>query len=111
MQKLYTGRRDRDGLAVVHVIEADGDSHELKPRRDLREHSLSFEWGYDGSGPAQLALALLADALGNDYQAQNYYQPFKRMIVECMPILGWQLSVNEVCRAVVILAKGEQVHE
>ena len=36
-----------------------------------------FEWGYVGSGPAQLSLALLADALGDDERAQDLYQQFK----------------------------------
>jgi hypothetical protein len=37
----------------------------LDPRLDLYNHSpTGFAWGYGGSGPAQLALALLADVLG-----------------------------------------------
>lgn len=39
------------------------------------------EWGYGGSGPAQLALALLADATGDDGQAQKSYQRFKWEVV------------------------------
>lgn len=42
----------------------------LEPRHDLRNHSPDgFEWGYSGSGPAQLALALAADVLGDDDRA------------------------------------------
>ncbi len=34
----------------------------LGPRLDLANHSPDgFSWGYGGSGPAQLALAILAD--------------------------------------------------
>src|SRR2546426_5830744 len=40
------------------------------PRLDLWNHSpTGFECGYGGSGPAQLALALLAEHLRNDEQA------------------------------------------
>lgn len=36
-----------------------------------------FEWGYGGSGPAQLALALLLDVLGDEERARAHYQAFK----------------------------------
>lgn len=37
----------------------------LDPRHDLRNHSpTGFAWGYGGSGPAQLALAILVHHLG-----------------------------------------------
>jgi len=50
----------------------------LNPRTDLWNHSPDgFQWGYGGSGPAQLALALLADALGNDEEAVRLHQAFK----------------------------------
>lgn len=50
----------------------------LKNRTDLRNHSpAGFNWGYGGSGPAQLALSLLADALGDNW-ALILYQDFKR---------------------------------
>ena len=48
-------------------IEEDGVRRPLNPRYDLRNHSpTGFAWGYLGSGPAQLALAILADAIAND---------------------------------------------
>jgi hypothetical protein len=47
-------RRSEGGGAPVHV-----DGQPLDPRHDLYNHSPDgFEWGYHGSGPAQLALAL-----------------------------------------------------
>ena len=78
--KNYSGVRTKDGVKVqVH----DGDTVlDLSPRFDLRNHSpTGFEFGFCGSGPAQLALALLADALGNDALAQRYYQDFKFKVV------------------------------
>ena len=54
--RVYRGVRWPDRCVVL----ADGEP--LSPRNDLFNHSPSgFEWGYPGSGPAQLALALLAD--------------------------------------------------
>ena len=62
--KVYQGRRE--GHAVIVVV----DGRPLNPRLDLWSHSpTGFEWGYGGSGPAQLALALLADHLEDDKRA------------------------------------------
>ena len=44
-----------------------------------------YERSYAGSGPAQLALALLADALGDDEKAQDHYQDFKFKVVARLP--------------------------
>ena len=51
----------------------------LDPRYDLRCHSPDgFNWGFCGSGSAQLALAILADATGNDALALSLYPEFQR---------------------------------
>ena len=51
----------------------------------LRNHSpTGFAWGYGGSGPAQLALALLFDATGDKELALQHYQNFKWRFVA-----GW----------------------
>ena len=66
--KTYQGRRD--GAAVVVTV----NDRPLNLRLDLYNHSpTGFEWGYSGSGPAQLALALLADHLGNGEAALSHY--------------------------------------
>lgn len=48
------------------VAYIDGATHTpLPPRNDLYDHSPDgFNWGYPGSGPGQLALALCAHCLG-----------------------------------------------
>ena len=48
-----------------------------KASRKLVDNSDDFQWGYGGSGPAQLALALLLDATGDTEIALRYYQQFK----------------------------------
>jgi hypothetical protein len=56
------------------------DGRELTPARSLklRNHSPDgFAWGYAGSGPAQLALAILLEAGCTDEQALRHYQEFK----------------------------------
>lgn len=72
-QKDYTGVRTEVGC----VVKVNGKP--LDPRNDLSNHSpTGFEWGYEGSGPAQLALALLADYTGKDDVAMRFHQQFKR---------------------------------
>ncbi len=73
--KTYRGDRTIDGLEVT----VDGNS--LDQNFDLKVVSEDgFEWGYEGASPAQLALAILADARGNEYALANY-ELFMREIV------------------------------
>lgn len=46
----------------------------------MRHSPTGFEWGYGGSGPADLAYALLADAV-DTATADQLYQDFKRAFV------------------------------
>ena len=50
---------------------------------------------YGGSGPAQLALAILADCVGAE-AALRCYQRFKFEVVARLPEGGWELSREEV---------------
>ncbi len=53
-------------------------AHPLPLRLDLANKSpTGFEWGYGGSGPSQLALALCADALDDEIAVLTIYQNFK----------------------------------
>ena len=69
----------------------------LDPRFDLRNHSPDgFEWGYGGSGPAQLALALLADHLADDEQAVRLHQSFKFAVIIQLPKKDWTLTSDQI---------------
>jgi hypothetical protein len=88
--KTYKGTR-HCGSTDVRV-----DGVLLNPRYDLHLHSPNgFEWGYGGSGPAQLALAILGDHLG-DEEALNLYQRFKWAVIAELPWRDWTLTSNEV---------------
>ena len=80
----YEGFRDRGAArVVVHRLDEKGKIkvEELDKRLDLRNHSpTGFEWGYGGSGPSQLALAILAD-LTDDETAMRHYQFFKQGVI------------------------------
>jgi hypothetical protein len=52
--KVFSGTRERERVRVTV------EEQPLDPRIDLRDFKASgFEWGYEGSGPSQLALAIL----------------------------------------------------
>jgi hypothetical protein len=77
---------------------ATGEFYRMDLRLDLRVHSpTGFSWGYHGSGPAQLALAILAHATGDDELALHHYQSFKRHYVANWPQgQPWRLDRAEV---------------
>jgi hypothetical protein len=105
--RAYIGlrRSDRPGDASAYVLE-DG---EMRPLTHYPYHSPSgFEWGYGGSGPADLALALLADVLGEEptrealdtgagrFRSWLLHQDLKADLLVGLPHGGWRVSAGEV---------------
>lgn len=89
----YVGQRD----GFNAVVTVDGKPLDL--RLDLRSHSpTGFEWGYGGSGPAQLALAILAHHLRDDQKALKLYQHFKWAIVVALAREGWAIDSDAIDR-------------
>ena len=85
-------------------MASDGATTALNPRLDLRNHSPDgFAWGYNGSGPSQLALALCADALGDDERAARIYHAFKFRHVGAMTSDSFKMSQAEIVAAVEAL--------
>jgi hypothetical protein len=104
--KRYVGVRQ--GYAVTVTV----DGRRLNPRHDLWNHSPSgFEWGYVGSGPAQLALAILADHCADDEQAFNFYHRFKWAVVAELPGRGWTLTSEQIYRVLQTLREAEPLLE
>ena len=97
-ERSYHGHRDVNGDCHVVVIGPDGMRHGLDPRLDLENKSpTGFEWGYGGSGPAQLALALCADALGDHKAALAIYQRFKFNVIARLDRMApWSMTVSDV---------------
>ncbi len=89
--KTYRGRRE--GYAALVTV----NDRPLNPRLDLWNHSpTGFEWGYGGSGPAQLALALLADHIGDDREAVRLHQDFKQVVVTRLSYRLWELTGSQM---------------
>jgi hypothetical protein len=88
--KVYEGARSLAGALVT----VDGEP--LPPRHDLKLLSKAgFEWTYEGAGPAQLALAILADHFADDRRALQHYEGFMRGIVANLDN-AWRLTSAEI---------------
>jgi len=93
IKKIYYGEPG----GAVKVIEFESSNQttppdKLRPLRHVVLHSpTGFNWGYSGSGPADLALSLLCDVLGErpsekqiyhgQFRAYAHHQDFKREFV------------------------------
>jgi hypothetical protein len=85
-------------------VKVTVDRQPLDPHLDLWNHSpTGFEWGYGGSDPAQLALALLADHLGDDARALDLHQDFKWAVITKLPH-SWTLTTDDIERTLHSLA-------
>ena len=98
--KHYAGGRSLDGA----VVTVDGEP--LPPRYDLKRLSpTGFEWTYEGAGPAQLALALLADHLGDGARALALHEAFMRAVVADLDN-SWELTSADIDAALADIERG-----
>lgn len=105
------GRRNPKEVGGVDVRVVMGKGVEI-PLPHIKKHSPDgFEWGYAGSGPAELALAILAYVTGEGEkmaERPDLYQRFKFDVIAVWPkdvdlfipftlIFAWlvRLKVNE----------------
>jgi hypothetical protein len=89
----------RSEMGVIATV----DGRPLPPRTDLCNHSSTgFEFGYAGSGPAQLALAILADCIGEPL-ALEFYQEFKWAVIAQQRGKAFTLTERDVREAVVAI--------
>lgn len=99
------------GEACVMIHEPGNNPEPINPRNDLRNHSpTGVEWGYAGSGPSQLALALAAEVTGSDYRALDVYQRLKFEVIASLPVDGWQLTEAELRAAILTIEEEHSTH-
>ena len=108
--KSYLGKRcGAEGRSNVMIYEAGKLARPLPARLEVVNHSpTGFEWGYNGSGPAQLALAILCDHLGNPKLALKFYQEFKQQIIATIPtdyFIITDSQVNDWLKTAIGLAR------
>lgn len=91
--RVYTGTSDKVESKLIL---------QLAPSLELVNHSPDgFNWGYSGSGPAQLALALLLDVLEDGDKAVRLHQLFKeRVVANWRQLEDWMITENEIRRIV-----------
>ena len=89
--KTYQAKRLPGGCSVTV------DGAPLDQRIDLRQLSSSgFEWGYEGSGPQQLALAILADHFDDDNSALTHHKVFMEVVISVMQSDEWTLTTEQI---------------
>jgi len=105
---IYKGMRASNGSAAVTV-----NGKPLRLRLDLFNHSpTGFEWGYSGSGPAQLALAICANELNHDALAVRIHQHFKARVIASITANEWTMTGEEVraiCTTLAFRPGGSQL--
>lgn len=104
--KTFTGNRadvrDQHGGLIVKIQEG---CHETvlsaAASQQLVDHSPNgFNWGYGGSGPAQLALGLLLEVTSDETVALRAYQDFKWEVVAKLSD-AWELTEKSILDWVV----------
>ncbi len=90
--KTYFGSRTNEGVCAT--VDDGRQMRDLA--HQVRHSPTGFEWGYGGSGPADLALSLLADALGDVKKAERLYQDFKWDVVAPLSADHWMLTEAEI---------------
>jgi hypothetical protein len=90
---IYRGYRDYQG---THVTKDDQPFTHYASLKVANHSPTGFEWGYGGSGPAQLALALLLDVTGDRHVADLAHQGFKWEFVCKWQQDSFEISSDEV---------------
>lgn len=83
--KTYKAMRTPDGCSVT----VDGVP--------LGSNTASeFEWGYEGSGPQNLALAILADHFGDHNRALTHHKVFMEVVLAELRSDEWTLTSVQI---------------
>jgi len=62
--------------------------------QQIRNHSPDgFNWGYGGSGPAQLSLSVLLECFDKDVALRNY-QKFKNDVIAGLPNSDFDVKID-----------------
>ena len=93
----YVGSR-HNGNAIVSVVDAKTKCASMLDAgyRYVNHSPTRFEWGYLGSGPAQLAFAILLDHCGEAGPALLWYQDFKEQVIANFLSNSWELTSEEI---------------
>lgn len=94
----FNGTRLKEGTEVNIVV--DGVSRPLPFHLAVQPHSPDgFEWGYGGSGPSQLALAMCVELLGPQ-EALKVYLRVKDHLIAPIQAKNWKIRAGEILEVV-----------
>jgi hypothetical protein len=95
----YTILRGRERVTLTRWEGKRGTPIPPAASLKIRDHSpCGFNYGYGGSGPAQLALAIMLDFLDDADFAQSVYQQFKWAFVCAWQDDRAQITGEEIAR-------------
>ena len=95
----FHGIRRGDG---IHLYKSNDEYQiEISPDRSQKVYNHSpdgFEWGYGGSGPSQLALAIMLEVTDDEQKALSLYHDFKFDVIAGLADAEWTLPVKQIER-------------
>jgi hypothetical protein len=90
----YTGEFHDDHR--WYQVFQNGEPFDHTPSLKFVNHSPSgFSWGYFGSGPAQLAFAILLEEIG-EHVARRFYEAYKDDVIAKLKKDKWRITSNDV---------------
>ncbi len=85
----------RHGGAILVTVREGNVS--VRPLPHLVRHSPdSFEWGYGGSGPADLARSIVGDFIDDQDPDPALYQAVKCKLVAAVPWAGGEITEDQL---------------
>lgn len=100
----FTGKRTRTGTIVL--VNEGGDASANLPLylNEVNHSPDGFEWGYYGSGPSQLAYAILRYTYGKIFVdqkfaqelAEEFYMTFKQEVIANIHAETWTLKEQDL---------------
>ncbi|MDP6573876.1 MAG: DUF6166 domain-containing protein [Rhodospirillales bacterium] len=96
--KTFKGARTIDGIRVSVDDRPLDENYGLK-----RFTTRGFEWTYEGDEPSQLALAILAEHLGDDQKSLENCDAFMKAVVANLDN-DWELTSEDIDKALAEIA-------
>lgn len=85
-------------LALVFGVQSNGQHVPIEWRLNEQRHSpTGHEWGYGGSGPAQLAWCILRECGLTKAQCEKLYQKFKAEVITGLnQASGFEITTEQI---------------
>lgn len=92
-------------------VQKNGSRFRVDASQKIQNHSPDgYSWGYVGSGPSQLSLALLVDAGLDTSRAMALHKLFLWRVVSGWDIDGgWKITTDEICQWVANNENGKRI--